>query len=79
MASLQNIASAYSTILSASSTVPLHRSIVRKSPDEEEMEDAEESPEWAVRIGDAPPPAWGKRKASDGDETDVNKKGRLHR
>jgi hypothetical protein len=81
MAVLQDIArdgEAYSTILPAPSTVPLDRSTVRKSPNEEEMEDAEESPEWAVRVGDAPPPAWGKRKASD-DERDVNKKGRFHR
>jgi len=81
MASLQNIASVggvYSTILPTQSPVPLDISTVRKSPDEEEMEDAEEGPEWAVRVGDASPPAWGKRKASD-DERDVNKKGRFHR
>ena len=81
MASLQNIASAggvFSTILPTSSPVPLDLSTVRKSPNEEEMEKAEEGPEWAVRVGDAPPPAWGKRKASD-DERDVNKKGRFHR
>ncbi|EKM83753.1 hypothetical protein AGABI1DRAFT_117233 [Agaricus bisporus var. burnettii JB137-S8] len=33
-----------------------------KSQDEEEMEDNEES-EWAVRVGTASPPTWGKRKA----------------
>ena len=79
---LQDIAgveAAYSNILPAPSTVPLDRPTVRKSPDEEEMEDAEDSPEWAVRVGDAPPPSWGKRKASDDDEKDVsNKKGRFH-
>ena len=80
MASLQDIATvgAYSTILPVPSTMPLDRSSVRRSPDEEEMEDTEESPDWAVRVGDAPPPAWGKRKASD-DERDASKKGRLHR
>ncbi|KIJ68276.1 hypothetical protein HYDPIDRAFT_106448 [Hydnomerulius pinastri MD-312] len=40
----------------------------RPSPDEEEMEDGEESEEWHIRIGDQPPPPWGKRKASDGEE-----------
>jgi hypothetical protein len=34
---------------------------VRKSPAEEEMED--EEVEWAIKVGDDPPPAWGKRKA----------------
>ena len=78
IASLQDIAGGYSTILPAPSAVPLDRSTIRKSPDEEEMEDTEES-QWTVRVGDAPPPAWGKRKASGDDETDVNKKVRLHR
>ncbi|KAJ8515265.1 hypothetical protein ONZ45_g7298 [Pleurotus djamor] len=31
---------------------------------EEEMDDNEDDPEWAVRIGNAPPPAWAKRRAS---------------
>jgi hypothetical protein len=84
MASLQGIAGvggAYLNILPAPSTVSLDRPTVRKSPneDEEEMEDAEDSPEWAVRVGDAPPPSWGKRKASDDGERDDNKKGRFHR
>ena len=72
MPDIAGVGGAYSDILSAPPTV-------RKSPDEEEMEDGEDSPEWAVRIGDAPPPSWGKRKASDDDEKDVNKKGRFHR
>ena len=82
MATLQDIAGvggAYSNILPAPSTVPLDRPTVRKGPDEEEMEDAEDSPEWSVRVGDAPPPSWGKRKASDDDETDANKRRRFHR
>lgn len=37
---------------------------VRRSPAEEEMDDTEDDPEWAIRIGNAPPPAWAKRKAS---------------
>jgi hypothetical protein len=78
---LQDIAGvggAYSNILPAPPALPLDRPTVRDSPDEEEMEDAEDSPEWAVRVGDAPPPSWGKRKASN-DEKDDNKKGRFHR
>ncbi|KAF9452620.1 hypothetical protein P691DRAFT_825759 [Macrolepiota fuliginosa MF-IS2] len=39
-----------------------------QSPVEEEMEDNEES-EWAVRVGNAPPPPWAKRKA-DGEPED---------
>jgi hypothetical protein len=36
---------------------------VRKSPAEEEMED--EEAEWEVKVGNEPPPAWGKRKAGE--------------
>ena len=78
---LQNIAGvggAYSNILPATSTVPLDRPTVRESADEEEMEDTDDSPEWAVRVGNAPPPSWGKRKAGDDGERDANKKGRFH-
>lgn len=39
--------------------------VVRNSPAEEEMDDADEDPDFAVRVGNAPPPIWGKRKASD--------------
>lgn len=42
---------------------PLDRTSVRRSPAEEEMD--EEGHEWMVRIGNAEPPAWAKRKASD--------------
>ncbi|KAF9229472.1 hypothetical protein BS17DRAFT_771511 [Gyrodon lividus] len=54
-------------------------SAISAHPDEEEMEDGEESEEWQVRIGDQPPPPWGKRKASeDGDsEPHAAKKARL--
>jgi hypothetical protein len=37
---------------------------VRKSPTEEEMEDEDEV-EWEVKVGNDPPPAWGKRKAGE--------------
>jgi len=47
----------------ASSSAPLDHTTVRKSPAEEEMD--EEESEWVVRVGDAQPPAWGKRKASE--------------
>ena len=80
---LQNIAAAasggaYSNILPSPSIVPLDRPTIRKSADEEELEDTEDSPEWAVRVGDVPPPSWGKRKASDDGGKDDNKKGRFH-
>lgn len=35
----------------------------RKTPDEEEMADGEESEEWRVRVGNQSPPPWAKRKA----------------
>ena len=37
----------------------------RRSPDEEEMADGEESEEWRIRVGNQSPPSWGKRKADD--------------
>jgi len=80
MASLQDISGGdYSTILPVPSTVPHDRSTAGKGPDKEEMEEAEEGSEWAVRVGDAPPPAWSKRKASDDDERNLNKRARFHR
>ena len=78
---LQDIAGvgeAYSNILPTPSTVPLDRPTVRKSL-EEEMEDTEDGPEWAIRVGDAPPPSWAKRKTSNDVEQDVYKKRRFHR
>jgi hypothetical protein len=33
-------------------------------PDEEEMDDNEES-QWVVRVGNEPPPPWAKRRADD--------------
>ncbi|RDB29518.1 hypothetical protein Hypma_015362 [Hypsizygus marmoreus] len=52
----------YSQIAAPAST-SLDRSMVRRSPAEEEMD--EEGSEWMVRVGDAEPPAWAKRKASE--------------
>ncbi|KAK2461798.1 hypothetical protein APHAL10511_006261 [Amanita phalloides] len=44
---------------------------------EEELDDGEEETEWAVRIGNASPPEWGKRKAAEEpDEQPENKKSR---
>jgi hypothetical protein len=37
--------------------------VVRESPVEEEMED--EEAEWEVRVGNEPPPLWGKREADE--------------
>jgi hypothetical protein len=47
---------------------------VRKSPAEEEMEDDE--PEWGVKVGNAPPPSWAKRRA-DEDSNDNAKRARV--
>jgi len=46
---------------------------VRKSPAEEEMED--EEAEWEVKVGNDPPPVWGKRKAGE----DPNESGKRQR
>ncbi|KAH7883736.1 hypothetical protein F5I97DRAFT_1938415 [Phlebopus sp. FC_14] len=48
----------------------------RQSPDEEEMEDGEESEEWRIRIGDQSPPTWAKRKTSEesGEEQHASKR-----
>ncbi|KIJ21610.1 hypothetical protein PAXINDRAFT_123573 [Paxillus involutus ATCC 200175] len=67
-----NMDSAVSTIIpdqtSSKSQASTSANPARRSPDEEEMEDGEESEEWQIRIGDQPLPPWGKRKASeDGD------------
>ena len=60
---------------------PLDGSSVRKSPAEEEMDDGEEDPDFvAVRVGNAPPPPWGKRKTTEeleGDGPNKRQKSRL--
>jgi hypothetical protein len=51
---------------------------VRAGSTEEELED--DGPDWAVRIGDAPPPMWGKRSEPDErdeDEDVYNKRPRV--
>jgi hypothetical protein len=50
--------------------IPAGNPNVRASSTEEELED--EETEWAVRIGDAPPPMWAKRSAPDEDDDDDN-------
>lgn len=50
------------------------RAVVRSSPAEEELEDGEDSEEWAVRIGNEPPPKWGKRSASEESEAQKPRK-----
>jgi hypothetical protein len=47
-------------------STPLDSSASRKSPPEEEMD--EEGSEWTVKVGNAQPPVWGKRKASEEDD-----------
>jgi len=56
----------------------LDGSSIRRSPAEEEMDDNEEGTDWAIRVGNAPPPNWAKRKPNDeeGNE-DRNKRARL--
>lgn len=81
MASLQALAdvgNAYAGILPVSSATPLDRSSIRKSPAEEELDDTEEGTEWAIRIGNAPPPSWStKRKADDDGNHNTDKRSRL--
>jgi hypothetical protein len=65
IAEMPEVAGMYPHILPVPESGPLDRSAVRKSPAEEEMDDVEEGSEWAVKVGTAPPPIWGKRKASE--------------
>jgi hypothetical protein len=53
---------------------PLDTSGARKSPAEEEMDDADESAEWVIRVGNAEPPQWGKRKATEESSEDGSQK-----
>jgi len=55
----------------------LNAASIRKSPAEEEMDDGDEDedPDFAtVRVGNAPPPPWGKRKATDEPEAEGSNK-----
>ncbi|KDR85148.1 hypothetical protein GALMADRAFT_233800 [Galerina marginata CBS 339.88] len=74
---LADVGNAYSAILSVPSSIPLDRSAIRNSPAEEEMDDTEDNPDWVVRVGNAPPPPWSKRKASDAGFPDRDKRQRL--
>lgn len=64
MQDLQDAGSTYPVLFSQPSIVSLEQSAIRRSPAEEEMEDSEDSQGWMVKVGDAPPPVWGKRRAS---------------
>ncbi|KAF8225035.1 hypothetical protein L208DRAFT_445514 [Tricholoma matsutake] len=46
-----------------STRTPMDHAVIRKIPAEEEMD--EEEGEWAIKVGDAQPPSWGKRKRSE--------------
>ncbi|KAG6911844.1 hypothetical protein DXG01_000091 [Tephrocybe rancida] len=52
--------------------IPVDRSSVRRSPAEEEMD--EEGSEWMVKIGDAEPPQWAKRRHSEEHEGSIGPK-----
>ena len=76
--SLTDAGNTYPAVMPEPSAAPLDQSAVKTSPDEEEMD--EEGTEWAVRIGNAAPPAWAKRKATDDDHEDgVNKRQRVEK
>ena len=54
----------------------LDSALARQSASEQEMEDGDEDGEWAIRVGNAPPPAWAKRRR-DVDVDGPNKKPRM--
>ena len=57
------------------SGVPDGRPPILLERTEEELDDGEDEPDWAVRIGTEPPPLWGgKRKASEEPDEKENKK-----
>jgi len=56
-------------------SVQLNASSVRKSPAEEEMDDGDDDPDFAVvRVGNALPPPWEKRSANDEQAEGSNKR-----
>ncbi|KAF9535872.1 hypothetical protein CPB83DRAFT_40638 [Crepidotus variabilis] len=79
MPSLQDIADAeaYAALMPGPSSIPLVRADTRRSPDEEELD--EDSSQWAVRVGNAPPPAWAKGERLEGAVTSqrANKRARI--
>ncbi|KAM6498253.1 hypothetical protein JOM56_006201 [Amanita muscaria] len=57
--------------------LPQDRSPALLERAEEELDECEEEEEWAVRVGNAPPPLWGKRKAMEElEEPQENKRSR---
>lgn len=58
-------ARAYVSMMPGSSGIPLDN--VRASSNQDEENIGESSGEWAVRIGDEPPPMWGKDQSVDPD------------
>jgi hypothetical protein len=50
--------------------------VVRKSPAEEEMED--EEPEWEVKVGHEPPPAWAAKRKAGEDPIENGKRPRVN-
>ncbi|KAA1471562.1 hypothetical protein DENSPDRAFT_837586 [Dentipellis sp. KUC8613] len=51
--------------------------LLRKSPVEEELELEDDEIDWEVRVGDDPPPVWGKRKVcEEHSSNDANKRAR---
>ncbi|TCD66382.1 hypothetical protein EIP91_001431 [Steccherinum ochraceum] len=57
----------------ASGSLPIAKNVLdpilaRQNAQEQEMEDGEEDGEWAIKVGDAPPPAWAKRRREHEEE-----------
>ena len=53
------------TMIQGPSDAPQNRPPMLLERAEEELDDGEEEEEWPVRVGNAPPPVWGKRKATE--------------
>jgi hypothetical protein len=62
----------FSVVIAPSSTAIPMEDPIRDSPAEEELEDDET--DWAVRIGNAPPPAWSKMSSPDEENFAIRKK-----
>ncbi|KAF9569719.1 hypothetical protein CPC08DRAFT_652670 [Agrocybe pediades] len=74
MHNLAEVAHAYPGMMHIPPPVPVEGPPVRQTPAEEELEDNDESQDWAIRIGNAPPPSWAKRKSPHEDENDERNK-----
>jgi hypothetical protein len=71
MPGMSGVVGMYSSMgdpLHAHSGGPFDRPTINNTPAEEEMDDTEEGGEWAVRIGNDPPPQWAKRKPEETEE-----------